>query len=128
MNETLSPGALPALAWLLWGANAVFDTAGQLLLKAAALDPAGGTQSERWRRILRRPALWLGLACFAAEFLFWVGFLSLVPLSAGVLLGSINIVVVVAVGRAWFGERLTPLRTAGMLLIAGGVALVGVGA
>lgn len=128
MNDPLDPGALPALAWLLWGANAVLDTAGQLLLKAAAMDPAGGTQRERWRRIVRRPVLWLGLACFTAEFLFWVGFLSLVPLSAGVLLGSINIVVVMAVGRALFSERLTPLRTAGMLLIVAGVALVGVGA
>lgn len=121
-------GAVPALAWLLWAANAVFDTAGQLLLKAAAVDKAGGTQRERWRRILRRPSLWLGLACFAAEFLFWLAFLSLVPLSAGVLLGSINIVVVMLVGRALFAERLTPLRSAGMLLIAGGVAVVGAGA
>jgi multidrug transporter EmrE-like cation transporter len=51
----------------------------------------------------------------------------LVPLSEGVLLGSINIVAVMIAGRLLFAEKLSPLRTFGILLIAAGVAVVGIG-
>jgi drug/metabolite transporter (DMT)-like permease len=59
--------------------------------------------------------------------LAWIAFLSLVPLSDGVLLGSINIVAVMVAGRLLFGERLTGLRVAGILLVSLGVAVVGAG-
>jgi multidrug transporter EmrE-like cation transporter len=44
-----------------------------------------------------------------------------------VLLGSINIVAVMLAGRILFGEKFSPLRTIGVLLVAGGVAVVGIG-
>ena len=47
------------------------------------------------------------------------------PLSAGVLLGSINIVALMIAGRILFREKLTPLRVTGMLLVTAGVAVVG---
>lgn len=53
--------------------------------------------------------------------------LSLVPLSEGVLLGSINIVAIMVAGRILFGEKLTRLRIAGILLVTLGVAIVGLG-
>ncbi|MOA43056.1 4-amino-4-deoxy-L-arabinose-phosphoundecaprenol flippase subunit ArnE [compost metagenome] len=61
------------------------------------------------------------------EFVAWIAFLSLVPLSQGVLLGSINIVALMVAGRLLFRERLTPLRVTGMLLVSAGVAVVGAG-
>jgi drug/metabolite transporter (DMT)-like permease len=73
----------------------------------------------------RRPWIWLGVACYVAEFLVWLAFLSLLPLAQGVLLGSINIVAVMIAGRLLFAEKLSPLRTLGILLIAAGVAVVG---
>jgi drug/metabolite transporter (DMT)-like permease len=63
-----------------------------------------------------------------AEFLVWIAFLSLIPLSEGVLLGSINIVAIMLAGRFLFGERLTRLRVAGIALVTLGVAIVGLGA
>jgi drug/metabolite transporter (DMT)-like permease len=75
--------------------------------------------------MLARPWLWLGGACYVIEFLVWIAFLSLVPLSEGVLLGSINIVVIMLAGRWLFGERLTRMRVAGILLVSLGVAIVG---
>lgn len=120
MGATLTP-----LAVALWLLNSVFDTAGQLALKAAAVDPLAGDGLSRWRWMAHRPWLWLGITCFVVEFGLWLAFLSLVPLSEGVLLGSINIVLIMVVGRLLFGERLSPLRLAGILLISGGVALVG---
>lgn len=114
------------LAVGLWIANSVFDTVGQLALKRAAMQREGANERSRWKHMGRRPWLWLGLGCFCFEFFLWLAFLSLVPLSTGVLLGSINIVVIMIGGRWAFSEVLTPLRVAGMLLISCGVLLVGV--
>lgn len=129
---------LPRFAYLLWGANALFATLGQLLLKAAAIEPRAADNPDdsatsadaargRWRAMLRRPWLWLGVGCFVAEFLLWLAFVSLVPLSDGVLLGAVNIVAIMIFGRLFFAEKLPPLRLAGILLISVGVAVVGLG-
>ncbi|MGH8079959.1 MAG: EamA family transporter [Lysobacter sp.] len=114
--------------WVLWLVTVLLDTGGQLAFKAAASDPEAGDGLARWRHMLSRPWLWLGGGCYVFEFLAWIAFLSLVPLGRGVLLGSINIVAIMLAGRWLFGERLTPLRMAGMSLIGVGVAMVGAGA
>jgi drug/metabolite transporter (DMT)-like permease len=111
----------------LWLCNVVLDTGGQLAFKAAASDPRAGDGLDRWRYMATRPWLWIGIFCYVAEFIAWVAFLSLVPLSDGVLLGSINIVAIMLAGRWLFGERLTRLRVIGILLVSLGVAIVGVG-
>lgn len=116
---------LPALAVALWLLNLLFGSAGQLAFKAAAIDPRADAGLRRWRWMAQRPWLWLGVGCYCAEFLLWLAFLSLVPLSEGVLLGSINIVAIMIAGRLLFGERLSRLRVAGILLISAGVALLG---
>lgn len=116
---------MPPLVIGLWLANVVCDTVGQLAFKAAAGAPGEG--AARWAALAKQPFLWLGIAAYTGEFFAWLAFLSLVPLSRGVLLGSINIVAVMIAGRLIFGERLTPLRVIGILLVAAGVALVGAG-
>ncbi|NID17172.1 EamA family transporter [Luteibacter yeojuensis] len=115
------------LTLALWAANLLLDTVGQLAFKTAACDPDAGDGAARWRHMAVRPWLWLGIGCYSLEFLVWIAFLSLVPLSKGVLLGSINIVAVMLAGRMLFGEKLTPLRLVGAGLVAIGVAIVGVG-
>jgi drug/metabolite transporter (DMT)-like permease len=110
----------------LWGANMVLDTAGQLAFKAARRDEGPLPSDGSWQQLARSAWLWLGIACFVAEFVVWLAFLSLVPLSEGVLLGAVNILAIMLGGWLLFGERLSPLRTAGIVLIAAGVALVGV--
>lgn len=117
---------ISSLAASLWIVNSLFDTVGQLALKRAAVERGGGSETLRWQRMARGPWLWLGLGCFCVEFFAWLGFLSLVPLSTGVLLGSINLVIIMIAGRWAFAEMLTPLRVVGMLLISCGVLLVGV--
>ncbi len=110
---------------LLWMLNILSDTVGQLAFKA-------GTQAERTHEgarylleVMRNRWIWLGIGCYLFEFFLWLGFLSLVPLSDGVLLGSINIVAVMLAGRVFFGERLIPYKLVGIALVSGGVALVG---
>lgn len=119
---------MPLLTVALWLANVVLDTGGQLAFKAAAGDPDAGDGIARWKHMAARPWLWLGVGCYVFEFLVWIAFLSLVPLSEGVLLGSINIVAIMVAGRFLFGEKLTRMRVAGILLVSVGVAIVGAGA
>ena len=111
----------------LWLLNVLIDTGGQLAFKAAAGDPDAGDGLARWKHMAARPWLWLGVGCYAIEFLVWIAFLSLIPLSEGVLLGSINIVAIMVAGRFLFGEKLTRLRVVGIVLVTLGVLIVGVG-
>jgi drug/metabolite transporter (DMT)-like permease len=115
---------------ILWMLNVLVDTGGQLAFKRAALNgrAVGEAGLARWSRHAREPWIWTGIACFVAEFVLWLAFLSVVPLARGVLLGSINIVVIVLAGRLWFGESLGVWRLLGIVLIALGVAVVGIGA
>ena len=111
----------------LWLLNVLIDTGGQLAFKAAAGDPRAGDGLARWKHMASRPWLWLGVGCYAIEFLVWIAFLSLIPLSEGVLLGSINIVAIMVAGRFLFGEKLTRLRVTGIVLVTLGVVIVGLG-
>ncbi len=120
MGSDLSP-----LVVTLWILNVLVDSGGQLAFKAAASEPGHRNGAERWRFMLARPWLWVGIACYVAEFLVWLAFLSLVPLSDGVLLGSINIVAIMILGRVLFREKLAPMRVAGIVLVSIGVAIVG---
>ena len=113
------------LAACLWLGNSILDTVGQLCLKRAAVEHNGLDERIRWQRMAQAPWLWLGLGCFTVEFFVWLAFLSLVPLSTGVLLGTVNIVAIMIAGRFVFQEAFTPLRVTGMLLISMGVLLVG---
>ena len=109
----------------LWLLNIVLDTGGQLAFKAAAGDPNAGDGMAGWRYMIARPWLGIGVACYVIEFLVWIAFLSLIPLTDGVLLGSINIVAVMLAGRWLFKEKLTRMRVIGILLVSAGVAIVG---
>ena len=120
MGSELSP-----LVITLWVLNVLVDSGGQLAFKAAASEPGALDGMARWRFMLARPWLWVGVACYVAEFVVWLAFLSLVPLSDGVLMGSINIVAIMIFGRILFREKLAPLRVAGIVLVSIGVAVVG---
>mgnify|MGYP004710224153 CR=1 FL=1 len=114
------------LTLILWLLNILVDGLGQLAFKAAASGSVHYEGLQQWRFMLRRPWLWLGMACYILEFLLWLAFLTLVPLSVGMLLGSISIVTIMPAGRIWFKETLTRWRVVGILLISLGVAILGI--
>lgn len=118
------------LVFLLWFGNIVCDTIGQLAFKGAAVESDEKNAEETsiksyWLALFKRPMLWLGITAYVAEFLSWLAFLTMVPLSEGILLGSINIIVIMILGRFFFHEKLTPMRVVGISLVAIGVAVVG---
>lgn len=115
------------LTIILWVLNVLVDTIGQLSFKAAAQSGASYSGIAQWKFMLARPWIWIGLSSYVIEFVLWLAFLALVPLSTGVMLGSINVVAIMIAGRIWFKERLSNWRVAGCLLITIGVAVVGLG-
>ncbi len=121
------PETLSSLALLCWMLNLIADTGGHLSFKAAA-GVAGNVHGlERWVTMFKDKWIWIGVILFAFEFVIWIAFLSLVPLSVGVLLASLNTIAIMMGGRLFFHERLTPKRIGAAVLITIGVALVGIG-
>jgi len=117
--------AITPLVALLWPLNVLIDTVGQLAFKAAASDEAAGDGIARWIYMVKRPWIWVGIGSYALGFLVWIAFVSLLPLSEVILLGSINIVSIMVAGHFLFGEKLTRLRLSGIVLVLLGVAIVG---
>ncbi|MDR3613600.1 MAG: hypothetical protein P4L53_08535 [Candidatus Obscuribacterales bacterium] len=115
------------IATLLWTCNLFIDTFGQLSFKAAAQAPDEMEGLARWRFMIANYWLWLGIGTYIIEFFVYLGFMSNVPLSQGVLMGSVNIVAVMLGGRLFFDEKLTVNRIIATCLIATGVTLVGWG-
>lgn len=106
----------------------VLDTVSHLGLKSASSNCA---RLDGWAfvaALVRQPSLWVGVFTFAMLFLAWLAYIARVPLSQGVMVGSITIVGVMLGGRLWFHERLTPARVLAISLIALGTLLVGWGA
>lgn len=123
-------------AVILWLLNISVDTLGQLTFKFAAVDADKKISNNNtnnndnfayWKKLLLRPYIWLGVLFYVAEFIVWLCFLSQVELSVGVMLGSINIVILMLLGRLFFKEYLTFWRVLGIILISVGVAVVGFG-
>ena len=110
----------------LWLLIVLAASVGQLSFKAAAADPANDGLPAGWLRMLRRPWIWLGTGSFLLHFVLWIAFLSAVPLSQGMLLAALQIVVIYAAGRLLFHEPGSWLRLGGVGLVALGVAIVAV--
>lgn len=113
--------------FLVWLLTISIDTIGQLAFKAAASENTAFEGWAHWKNMASRPWLWIGICSYIFEFIVWLAFLSLVPLSDGVMLGSINIVVIMLAGRLFFNEQLTRNRLIGVILITLGVTIVGIG-
>ena len=114
-------------ATLLLAAVLITNTAGQLLFKAASVRADHAGVAAHWQALALDPLLWAGIVIYVLEFLLWLAFLSLVPLWQGVMVASIDILMVMLGGRIFFGEHITPPRVAAISLIAVGVLLVGWG-
>jgi len=96
---------MTALETVVWTWSLICVTAGHLSLKAGA---RGGVAPdapvlERWKTMIK--GFWVGWCpAFAAEFLLWLAFLSLVPLSLAVSVGSIDRLAVSVGGRIAFAK------------------------
>jgi len=79
------------------------------------------------RRALRQPWLWLGLGLLALNFFALLTLLSWENVSFTIPATALSYVTGALAAWLLLGERLTPLRWAGILLVAAGVALAALG-
>ena len=107
--------------------NVLTDTVGHMSYKFAAKGSEGMTTVQYWKHVLLHPWMWIGIAFHTAEFFLWIAFLSMVPLAVGVMLGSVNVVVLMILGRIMYGERINIWRFWGMTLVCLGIIAVGLG-
>jgi drug/metabolite transporter (DMT)-like permease len=128
-SAPVPPQPAPGLFWnpYLQILLTVLLTAGaQLLLKVGADGSAADNSAASWLgvRELASGWTWLGIVAFVASFGGWLYALRFLPL--GIAFALTNGVHIFVPLGAWFflGERIGPLRAAGILVIIAGVLLL----
>lgn len=104
----------------------VTSAGGQVLLRVGARAAAAHSAAATLASALLTPAVIAGIAVYALSSVFWLMVLSRVDLAIAYPLGASSYVLIGAAG-ALMGEAVSPLRVAGMAVIAVGVACIGVG-
>jgi multidrug transporter EmrE-like cation transporter len=123
------PGSLHSLVPL--AVSIGFAIAGQVMLKAVMthIGRVGYSEAaplDTVARALREPRLWIGLALYVISAAFWLVVLSRLPLSVAYPTLGISFVAVVVISRVVLHEYVPPLRWVGVLVVALGIALIGV--
>jgi drug/metabolite transporter (DMT)-like permease len=97
----------------------------QILQKLGAARRLHGTHTPReWLRALLSPELVGAVVTIFAGTVLWLTVLYRMDVSRAFPFLSLGTVAVVAASRLWLGEQVSARRWAGVLLIAGGIALV----
>jgi drug/metabolite transporter (DMT)-like permease len=78
-------------------------------------------------RAMKLPSFWLGIAMMTAGFFALLGMLSVAKVSFVFPATALSYAVGTLGGRLFLGERVTPQRWAGVLLVCVGVVLVALG-
>jgi len=111
--------------------SVVFAVAGQFTLKSAMNEVGriGATEiaaaGDTIIRTLKEPRLWLGLTLFGISALFWLVVLSRVDLSVAYPFVGLSYIIVVLFSRLFLNEQVTALRWLGVVVVAVGIAIVG---
>jgi undecaprenyl phosphate-alpha-L-ara4N flippase subunit ArnE len=123
------PAGLISIALLVVSIG--FAIAGQVTLKSA-MNNIGRIGSSEVRavgatvsRAAREPRLWAGLILFGISSVFWLVVLSRVPLSVAYPFVGISYVAIVLLSRFVLHEHVPLLRWAGVLVVATGIAIIG---
>ncbi len=108
-----------------------FAVSGQLTLKSA-MDRVGrigakqvATPVKTVAKAAGEPRLWLGLLLFGVSALFWLVVLSRVPLSVAYPFVGLSYIAVVLFARLLLHEHVPALRWLGVVVVAAGIAIVG---
>ncbi|CAN5700336.1 hypothetical protein BH24ACT26_BH24ACT26_04780 [soil metagenome] len=125
------PNAVSLVSLALLVVSVGFAVVGQLTLKSA-MTRVGRIGAEQMSapgdtilRAAKEPRLWLGLTLFGVSALFWLVVLSRVPLSVAYPFVGLSYVAVVAFARLLLHEHVPALRWAGVIVVAIGIAIVG---
>ncbi|MDQ4145738.1 MAG: hypothetical protein M3198_18735 [Actinomycetota bacterium] len=131
LNLAVDRPAVSAVSIGLLIVSVVFAIAGQITLKSAmtAVGRIGAREvsavGETLKRAAAEPRLWIGLVLFGISALFWLVVLSRVPLSVAYPFVGVSYILIVAFARIFLHEHVPALRWIGVLVVAIGIAIVG---
>ena len=123
--------AVSAVSIGLLVVSVVFAIAGQITLRAAMREVGRigarevSAAGETVRRAATEPRLWIGLILFGISALFWLVVLSRVPLSVAYPFVGVSYILIVLFARLFLHEHVPTLRWIGVLIVAVGIAIVG---
>ncbi|HEX5048049.1 MAG TPA: EamA family transporter [Gammaproteobacteria bacterium] len=110
---------------LLLLSSVLLLAAGQIFQKrGAARHLAVSRDAWAWRRALSSPEILAAMTCLGAGTAVWLAVLYRMDVSKAFPILSASAVVVLVASRLLLGERVSPQRWGGALLVAIGVALV----
>lgn len=108
---------------LLWVGLVLSDSAAQLLFKAAAVRLIRPTATFAWVRIVAQSWwVWSAAACLLVTFGCWMLILRRAELSRAFPVTALTFIGVVGGSWWFFGETITFIQCAGIVLIVAGVA------
>ena len=121
---------MTTLSWALLLGGVALNAAAQLFLKAATrasgmlvLD-SGEVSWQAASLLIRALPLWMGLTCYGASVILWLGALSRVPVSVAYPLLSLGYVLNALAAAYLFAEPLTLAKAFGIGLIIAGVIVI----
>jgi multidrug transporter EmrE-like cation transporter len=126
---TPHPGAIASIGLIL--VSVLFAVSGQLTLKSAMTNiPAIGARQVKTpgatiKRVAKQPRLWVGLFLFGVSAIFWLVVLTRLPLSVAYPFVGVTYIIVVVWSRFVLDEAVPPLRWLGVVMVALGIAVVG---
>ncbi|MGE5674903.1 MAG: DMT family transporter [Mycobacterium leprae] len=100
---------------------------GQFLLKLGAVRLTAGSWLATLGQMLLVPQLLLGLLCFGSSFILWVFVMRRLTLSAAYPMVSLSYIITALLGVYYLHEPWNWQKSAGLLLIMAGVALLNLG-
>lgn len=105
----------------------LMGAAGQVIMKKGMLIYGEVSAGAVWRQlvpILRVPFVSLGLLCYALSAVLWIAVVSKVDLSLAYPMVSVAYVAVFVASWFLFGEKISGVRVAGLVLIVAGVLVI----
>jgi drug/metabolite transporter (DMT)-like permease len=110
----------------LWVALIAFDTSAQLLFKSAAVRLASPELSFQWLQMVAQSLhFWAAAICLLMAFLVWMLILRRSRLGRSFAATALTFVGVIGGSQLLFGESISSIQYAGIILIVVGVALLG---
>jgi len=110
----------------LWVALIALDTSAQLLFKSAAARLTPSEPSFQWvQMVAQSPHFWAAVVCLLMTFLVWMLILRRSRLGLSFAATALTFVGVIGGSQLVFGESITAIQYAGIVLIVVGVALLG---
>lgn len=113
------------IALVLLALCVVAEVARELCFKTAAAPLDHAIVGRRWMAAAANRLLWIGIALWIGETLLWIAALQHIPLGIGYPIRAVSYALVPLMGWILLKERLGISQIAGVILVTGGVACVG---